>query len=337
MSFNRHITRNFNANKTNRIRYDDDDFRLQIYRFDKTYEKHYSPLNNTVTVKNGNKETFNGFSCYRSKNSKPLVIEIEYNAKEKSDNYRIELLYANLRKKTANSQFDSNLFSYATVNVNGKNIAESMVMQGTDVNFSRNYQYCSLEQGENKITYSLSSNTIFLGIAIKKYEIWEAHRHNEKDDKLTMIKATVEHTEELQINTMTCEFMYYHELDELLEPTDINANRSGFVFDYRDEINLWVKDTDGKDRQVFGGYISTVNVDDDLTKLTMECADRMIDLDRRYCLSEIYMKGYNTDENNDYSAHYDALKNYDNYSDSIRFLTKNCEIFPVNNLKIGSP
>lgn len=337
MSFNRHITRNFNANKTNRIRYDDDDFKCQIYRFDKTYEKHYTPNNGTVTVENGNKETFNGFSCYRSKNSKPLVIKFNYDAKEKSSHYRIELLYANLRKKTKSSKADPTLKASATITINKEKVKNSMVMVGTDVNFSRNYQYCTLKEGKNTIEYSLSSNTVFIGIAVKKYDIWEAHRHNTKDDKLTMIKATVEHTEELQINTMTCEFMYYHGLDELLEPTNPNANRSGFVFDYRDEINLWVKDTNGKMEQVFGGYISTVNVDDDLTKLTMECADRMIDLDRRYCLSEIYMKGYKTEDNIDYSSHYDYLKKYNNYSDAVKFLTNNCEIFPLNNLRIGSP
>ena len=134
----------------------------------------------------------------------------------------------------------------------------------------------------------------------KKYEIWEATRHNTENDKLTMIKATVEHTQDFSINTMTCEFMYYHLLDELLEPTNANANRSGLIFDYRDEINLYVKDTNGNNQQVFGGYISTCEVDDDLTKVTLECADRLIDLDRRYCLSEVTINNYQTGENDDY-------------------------------------
>ena len=54
MAFSRHITRNFNANKTHRIRYDDDDFLCQIFRYDKTYEKHYTPTNGTISnVVNG--------------------------------------------------------------------------------------------------------------------------------------------------------------------------------------------------------------------------------------------------------------------------------------------
>lgn len=337
MSFNRHITRNFNANKTNRIRYDDDDFRCEIFAFDKTAELQYPPTDSKVTVKNGDKKYFNGMTCYRSKNDKDLVISFKYNAKEKSSNYRIELLYANTHRKTAKDKIDWTMSPRASIKINGEQKKNSMVFQGTDVNFSRNYQYCTFDKGENKIEYSLSSNTLFLGFVVKKFNKWEAKRHNSKNDKLTLIKATVEHTKELQINTMTCEFMYHHELDETLPPTDSRANRSGFVFDYRDEINLYVKDTNGNEQQVFGGYISTVTVDDDLTKLTMECADRLIDLDRRYCLSEVVTNGYDNFNYDDYSTHYDYHKNYTNYSDPIKFLMNNNEIFLRTNLRIGQP
>lgn len=336
MSFSRHIVRNFNANKTNRIRYDDDDFLCQIFRFDKTAEKHYTPSNNAISeVKNGEQKSFNGMSCYQSLDDKQMTIKLKYNAKETSPNYRLELLFANTHKQTPTSKKESNLKATATIKVNGETLTNSMTMIGTDVNFSRNYQYCTLEQGENTIEYVLSSNTLFIGLAIKKYEIWEAKRHNTRNDKLTMIKATVEHTNEFRVNTMTCEFMYYHELDELLLSTDANANRSGLIFDYRDEINLYVKDTNGNQQQVFGGYISTAEVDDDLTKVTMECADRLIDLDRRYCLSEVTINNYQTNENDDYSSHIDLKKNYNNYSDPLKFLLNNNEIYLKSNLKIG--
>ena len=337
MSFNRHITRNFNANKTNRIRYDDDDFTCEILKFDKTYERQYTTDSSILTLENGEKDNFKGYSCFRSKDENDMVITFKYNAKESSDNYRLELLFANIRRKTKDSPIDNNLMCNAKIKVNGEEVKNSMQWLGTDVNFSRNYQYCSLKKGANYIEYSLSSNTIWLGLCIKKFDVWSAHRHNRKNDKLTMIKATVEHTEEFQINTMTAEFMYHHQLDELLDPTDMNANRSGLVFDFRDEITLSVKDTDGNDSIVFGGYISTAEVDDDLTKMTLECADRLIDLDRRYCLSEINMKGYSADDNMEYKGSADYLRNYNNYSDSLKFLMNSCEIFPKTNIVIGNP
>lgn len=337
MSFNRHITRNFNANKTNRIRYDDDDFTCEILKFDKTYEEQYTPNNNNVTVKNGALKYINGFNSYQSQNEKNLEISFKYNAKETSSNYRIELLYANTHKKTPKGKIESTLKANATITINGEKVNNSMTFIGTDVNFSRNYQYCRLEKGENNITYSLSSNTIFIGLVVKKYDKWVATRHNNRNDDLTMIKATVEHTKDLQINTMTAEFMYYHKLDELLEPTNPNANRSGLVFDFRDEINLYVRDTNGNMQQVFGGYISTAEVDDDLTKMTLQCADRMIDLDRRYCFSEIWLNGYKADDNVAYSSSADYLKKYNNYSDALKFLMNNSEIFINTNVKVGQP
>lgn len=338
MSFNRHITRNFNANKTNRIRYDDDDFLCRIYRFDKTYEKYYTVYNGTLSVINGNQKSFNGYGCYRSKNENKLVVTFKYNAKETSSNYRIEMLYGNTHKKTESSKKDSTLEASADITINGEKVKNSMAMISTDVNFNRHYQYCTLKKGENIIQYSLSSNTLFIGACVKKYDIWEAKRHNNSDDKLTMIKATVEHTKDFKINTMSAEFMYHHGLDELLEPTDSRANRSGLVFDYRDEINLYVKDTNGELEQVFGGYISTATVDDDLTKMTLECADRLIDFDRRYCLSEIYMNGYtNKQDKTDYSSRGDYLKHYNNYSDSLKFLINNVELYLNTNVRVSKP
>lgn len=337
MSFNRHITRNFNANKTNRIRYDEDDFKCEIYKYDKTFEQQYTTTTNNINVVNGNLKYINGFYSYQSPNDKNLEISFTYNAKETSDNYRIELLYANTHKKTPTSKVDGTLKANATITINGEQVQNSMSFIGTDVNFSRNYQYCTLKKGENKIKYSLTSNTIFIGLVVKKYDKWTATRHNNRNDDLTMIKATVEHTKDFKINTMSAEFMYYHKLDELLEPTDPNANRSGLVFDFRDEINLYVRDTNGEMQQVFGGYISTANVDDDLTKMTLECADRLIDLDRRYCFSEIWVGGYSSDDNVAYTSNADYLKKYATYSDSLKFLMNNCETFINTNVRVGQP
>ena len=162
MAFSRHIVRNFNANKTNRIRYDDDDFTCQIFRYDKTFEKHYTPSNNTIEkVTNGEKKTFCGMSCYRSLNDKQMTVRLKYNAKETSANYRLELLFANTHKETPTSQTKSTLKASATIKVNGETLKNSMAMIGTDVNFSRNYQYCTLKEGENTIEYVLSSNALF--------------------------------------------------------------------------------------------------------------------------------------------------------------------------------
>lgn len=335
--FSRHITRNFDANKTHRIRYDDDDFICTIYKFDKTQEAQYSAFKGNLDH-NGEVLNWKGMKVIKSKNKNSVTLTFYYDAQQTSDNYRLEFLFANTYLNPKTTEKNKELLSNAEIYVNEElqPTGKGSHWNSNDVTFNRHHQYVSLKKGTNKIQYKLVPNSVFIALSIKKYDIWEAKRHNNVDDKLTMIKATVEHTNELQINTMTVEFMYYHELDEILPPTDPNANRSGFVFDYRDEINLSVRDTDGNMQRVFGGYISTVEVDDLLTKLTVECADRLIDLDRRYNISEVVLKDKITDEDEDYSYSVDFLKNYNYYSSALKFLVKSTEL-PLNtNVQFGN-
>ena len=129
MAFSRHITRNFNANKTHRIRYDEDDFTCQIFRYDKTYEKHYTPHNNTITeVANGENGVWNGMYCYRSTNEKQMTIRLKYEAKETSTNYRLELLFANTHRQTKTSQIKDTLQANATIRINGETVNSNMMM-----------------------------------------------------------------------------------------------------------------------------------------------------------------------------------------------------------------
>ena len=337
--FSRHITRNFNANKTHRIRYDEDDFICQIFRFDKTQEQQYSAYVGNVKS-NGEYKNWHGLKVLKSKNKERLSLTFTYEATESSDNYRLEFLFGNTYLTPTKKKKDKSLKSNAEIYVNGElqDTAKGSFWNSNDVNFNRHHQYIHLDKGINTIEYRLVSNSVFVGLSIKKFEIWEAQRNNYSNDKLTMIKATVEHTNELQINTMTAEFMYYHKLDELLEPTNPNANRSGLIFDYRDEINLYVRDIYGEMQQVFGGYISTAEIsDDDLTKVTLECADRMIDLDRRYNISEITLKDEKKSDEENYDYSVDYLKDYDYYSSALKFLLKSSELPLKTNVKLGDP
>ena len=337
--FSRHITRNFNANKTHRIRYDEDDFICQIFRFDKTQEQQYSAFVGNVKS-NGEYKNWHGLKVLKSKNKERLSLTFTYEATESSDNYRLEFLFGNTYLTPTTKKKDKSLKSNAEIYVNGKlqDTAKGSFWNSNDVNFNRHHQYVHLDKGINTIEYRLVSNSVFIGLSIKKFEIWEAQRNNYANDKLTMIKATVEHTNELQINTMTAEFMYYHKLDELLEPTHPNANRSGLVFDYRDEINLYVRDIYGTLQQVFGGYISTAEIsDDDLTKVTLECADRVIDLDRRYNISEITLKDEKKSDDESYDYSVDYLKDYNYYSNALKYLLKSTELPFKTNVKLGDP
>ena len=88
MTLNKHIRRNYNANKTKIIRYGDDKFRFEIFKYDKTREMLYTiPKNNFKH--NGYKKWFDGMTGIKSKSSSNLRLTFNYNATE-SGQYRLE-------------------------------------------------------------------------------------------------------------------------------------------------------------------------------------------------------------------------------------------------------
>ena len=338
MTQNKHITRNYNANKVKKIRYDDDDFLLHIKKYDKTFETFYTlSHDNFEASSNAIKYFFDGMTCLYTKDAKNLVLTFKYDAPVTSSHYRLELLYSNTYRNTKKDKKNGSLKCNVTITVNGEQELVNSHFISTDVQYNRHYQYVKLNQGVNVIQYTLSPNMVFFGFAVKKYDVYEARRHVKTTDKITMINCDLSNTSDFKINTMKCTLMYYHGLDELLEPTNPNANRSGLVFDYRDEINYHVRDTNGNMVKVFGGYISTLDLDDNLQTLTLNCADRLIGLDRRYCLSEIYLNGRTDDGKVDYKYGLDYVKNYSDWSSALKFLLMSCEVPIKTNALIGTP
>lgn len=334
MTQNMHITRNFDANRTNIIRMDGEKFRFEIFKYDKVQDMMYTALNPETYTHNGATCWWDGMTGLKRNSTKNLFkLKFKYDAKSTSDNYRIELLYSNTYKIGKSDKKYSEC--YGSISINGKMIMQDSNFVSNDMTYNRYQQYCHMDEGINEITVELSQNMVFYGLIIRRFYLYESHYPLLTSDQLVPISAEVSHTDEFRINTMTCSFMYNHSLDEKLLPTDENANRSGLVFDYRDEINWYVTRTDGVEEQVFGGYISTATVDEKLTTLSIECADRVIDLDRRYCMSEILMNGASQDEKTKYTFAKDCLKTFDYYSDAIEFLCNHSEVPIINNITMG--
>lgn len=338
MTRNKHIKRNYNANKVKIIRYDKDDFHLEVFKFDKSYDIIHTATKGEYDKNGAVTYWFDGMTCLYSEGNSKLKLGFWFPSDNINNNYRVEVLYGNTYRNTKDEKRDGTKKCQLNIKLNGKNIINNTTLKSNDVSFNRHYQYInSTELGLNYLEYEFSPNTAFYGIIIRKYDIYEAHRHSKNNDKLTMIKASVDNTNEFRVNTMKCELMYYHNLDEKLPLTDPNANLSNFIFDYRDEINLKVINNNGVWENVFGGYISTITVDDNLTKMTLNCVDRLADLDRRYCLSEIYMKGRTDDGTTLYSTSYDFVKNYKYWSAPLDFLLKSCEVPLKTNVKSNKP
>lgn len=335
MTLNKHIQRNHDANKTKTIRYDDDKFRVEILKFDKASEVLF-----TVTKggfeHNGINKWFDGATGIKSKKSSILLkLVFKFDAKVKGT-YRIETLYTNsyTAENVKNKKYN-NAGGWYSVNYGPRRQGSKWI--SNDMTYSRNYYYVRLKKGKNTIALELTPNMIFYGLAIKRYEVWESHYPLLNEDKLVPIEIETSHTNQFTVNTMTAKFMYSHELDELLPVTDTRANPTGLVFDYRDEINLWVVNNDGVEVNVFGGYISYPSVDDKLTTLTLECADRLIDMEHRFCLSEILLKGQDPSAEMNYNFANDCLKKLDYWSQGLKFICDYVEVPIDTNVQINEP
>lgn len=94
---------------------------------------------------------------------------------------------------------------------------------------------------------------------------------------------------------------------------DEEKNPSGIVFEYRDQVNCYLSDVDGKtnDKEpVFGGYISEAKVSDDLMTIDIKCAGRGIDGSKKSLLKELAIGGAQPSTDIFYKAKtfYDGLK-----------------------------
>lgn len=220
------------------------------------------------------------------------------------------------------------------ITVDGKSVKSKLISNGFDVIHSRNYAYVKITQKQVdkykqvdktplKIKCSFTSaNTGFFALVIKKYKLWQGDKYNEDGHELTIKSMDIQLTNKLDVDTATVNLMYWHGLDD-----ETKLNLSGYIFDYRDEINIFIKNNAGVMEQVFGGYISVPSVSDDLTTMTLNCANRLIDLDHRTSLSEIYMNS--TADVSEYKEKYDYTKNCNNWSSPLKFLCDYAEI-PLN-------
>lgn len=321
MMTKRHIVRNYDANQTNRIRYDYDDFRLQLYCFDKSQERIWSSYDvskfkHSSKVKEG---SLGGMKTLHT-SSDTMTLKFEFTP-SKEGHYRLEFVYFNNRNSDGNK-------TSGTVYLNNTKLTKTDKWKGNAIVHNKHYSYFVVDKKQiNKkqtIKYVVNKYCEFVALGLKQYDILQADRHNDDGFELTLKKASLDDANDVEVDTATFEIMYWHGLDD---PSNINL--SGYRIDYRDEINFYIKNNKGVETQVFGGYVSTVKVDEDLTTMTLECVNRLQDLDNRLMVTEI---GLNSSEDTDmYDGFYDAFKNYDSFDDCYKFLMNYTEL-PFKNI-----
>lgn len=333
-----HVKRGYGKNHHNspqtNISYRGENYKIEIRKFDRNFDTFYNTTNISYTNMDLGRwrnlkilaydDTDNSTISINTDNSvkktkqKKSSIEFEYKCSE-TGNYVLELLYFdmgyNLNKCRADIYLKTGKGDYVKQRING-------VWSGDDNNLNRHIQYFDFKKGTTyKIRYDTNINMGIIGGIIKKYDTYYGTRTNQGD--LTIDSVNVKINEKIQPNEATVKIWYNHEMDD-------ESNLSGYLFDFRDEINIYKKDVDDIDFiQLFGGYISTVDVDEKNLIMTLSCADRLIDGDNRYCMQEMVMLGGDSDEIG-YEYSEDSYQSYDSRGEMLNYLTNIFEL-PLGN------
>ena len=296
----KHITRDFTAHRkktirpTNYVKSEIISFNHK-YTVSSWYKTRIFDTHNAVQtgwhtwVAYGSEDTINRFD-----------IDLPYNVEEHGE-YRFDVVYAN-------AHGDTQLGILQVFNSEGKYFVDEHIVFDGDKEFEkRATTYRELPVGAYTVKYKIPANTLFLGIIVRKCEYYTGTKHGEDADYWIEEFST-----NLTSNTAPTEISMKIPFDPKFVD---NESPSGFVFDHRDEINIYFQDEDNELKQEFGGYISSVLPDDDKTNITITGANRLIDGSKRYCMEEMVLLGgdaetpeYFDDNVRDFHNHGEALE-----------------------------
>lgn len=176
------------------------------------------------------------------------------------------------------------------------------------------------ELGQYQMSLELPMNVLFIGASIRKLKIYTGDNLDSVGTNLSFKEATVTKTGQVKPAEATFELDYDNSFECNLTPT-------GLYFDYADEVNIYVKEnSDYSNNEMirrFGGYISTVSPNDDRSKLTFHCADRLQDGVGHYILDSLVLLEGTTDD--DDIAYLNPIS-FETYGEALKYL---CDIHQV--------
>lgn len=331
----KHIRRNFNMSAHRDIHYSSDYWLAEITRFDRKYlGKYYYETNNITKSSNCTIKKWKPWSSFQSKDKKIFTLTFSYNCPYEGD-YRIETLYSNLNINDYNkNKMNANKKLNMSYTIDGKKVDNQHEWFTYSQYDGLNIIEKHFTEGEHTFTLSCDPMAVILGIIIKPYAIYKGDNLNQ--EYLTIKDFDFKQANDFSVDELNLNLQYWHELD-------CDDSRSGFIFDYRDEINFYISPTvqasdifvtpidKTKKKQIFGGYISTVSVDDDLTKMSINCASRLTDLTDRYIYPEYILLGGN--ESVDSYKRGNSFYDLENYAQVIRQLLSHPQVPIKSNIK----
>ncbi len=259
---------------------------------------------NGVKLVNTKETKYLGMKGWISKNSNDITISFTYDVKQEAGNYTFDILWAVPLSSNGNNRIGK-----WQNTINGKKGTKHK-MKIKDNNYQRSQSSITLKKGKNTFKLSFNKNMIILGIELRKLDYYTGDTNNACDEgtsPLTLTKFNIKKTGDYEIAEMTAELFYSEKYKD-------DKAENGLVFNYRDEVNLYIMKNMSK--PYFGGYISSADVDDDLTTINLNCADRLIDAKHRYLTTDIVLDNGESDN---------IRKSYKSYPEVLSHLLQTVE------------
>ena len=337
---------------------------VEIFSFEHKYTKLYKPNAEDFENTNAKKVSNRCYNCYCSDDElSSFVLELDYLVEETGE-YRIDIVYENKNAEDYIGSYDLSLihqkspqlYSNAAIiaqyttelsNLNEKlkvakeaektvtqtqieeyssKLREVRRIEGSEIKFDgelnivkRKTLFHQLsELGQYRLTLELPVNCYFIGAIFRKVKTYTGDNLDSVGTNLAFKEATISKSGQVKPAEASFEIAYDNSFENKL-------TRTGFYFDYNDEVNIYVKENaDFSNNEMirrFGGYLSTISTDNNRTKLTISCADRLIDGESKYILDSLQiLDGTTSNEDTDYTNPI----SFQSYGEALKYL---CDIY----------
>lgn len=311
----KHIKRDYSAHKKSVVRPVGEYCKLEIFSYDHPQTMYYSLYEGNVSgdnIKEGNCLSWRTLESANATNR--FQVDCPYSVDEFGE-YRIDVLYQ--------TKSDYDYTGFLQIFEGDNQIVDDTVMFDGETNIVKRLTgFYELEQGEYKFRIRLPVNCHFMGAIIRKIKYFSGDSIDSAGTNLMFLSSTVSKSSSVKPAEASVTVGYDDDFE-------CPSSESGFFMDYRDEMNIYIKDEEDEIKQIFGGYLSSILPDADRTKLTITCADRLIDGQNKYVLDSMYLLGGTTvqEEYDDELYH-----NFNSYGEALKFLCDTHEVTLQNNI-----
>ena len=175
------------------------------------------------------------------------------------------------------------------------------------------------DTGIHRLAVDVPTNCYFIGAIIRKIKLFTGDNIDSAGTNLALTECDVTHSDMTKPSEANFTVAYSQTFDNPL-------SRSGFYMDYMDEVNIYYRVNDKLNGEVvrrFGGYISTVKLDNDRTTLQFSCADRLQEGETKYILDTLLILNGTTASNE--MEYYNPI-NFNSYGQALKYI---CDVFEV--------